>query len=93
MVNLQSRLRLAEDVSFQALGADGGSVLLSLASGYLYTCNETTAALVAALDGRRTLAEAVDELEKQFDAPRAQLEADMLAMAGRLVDEKLLAQA
>ena len=38
----QTILRLADDVTFQSLGDGQETVILSLETGTLYTCNETT---------------------------------------------------
>lgn len=90
MFTEQTRLRMAEDVSHQSLGPDQETVILSLGSGYLYTCNETTAEFLSAVDGRRTLGEVVDCLLQKYDVARERLAADVLAMAEKLVEEGLL---
>lgn len=69
---------------------DQDTVVLSLASGYLYTCNQTTASLLAAVDGQRTFGQIVDLLEQQFDVSRERLHADLLEIADRLIREKLV---
>lgn len=81
----QTRLAVAEDVSWQRVGSD--TVILSLESGYIYTCNGTTARMLELADGRRTLAEA---MLAEFDVERRELLGDLLAMAGKLLEEKLL---
>lgn len=86
----QTRLALAADVTFQGLGPRQETVILSLASGYLFTCSETTAALLRAVDGRRTVAELVDLLLREYDVLREKLRADVLSMAAQLVEKKLL---
>ena len=45
---------LSPHVSFQKLGQGEGAVVLTLHSGQLHTCNDTTAAFLSALDGKRT---------------------------------------
>ena len=89
----QTRLRLAEDASFQSLGEGNDTVILSFGSGYLYTCNDTAAAFLRAMDGRRSLDEITDLMEAEFDAPREQMEADFAALAQELVREKLVVPA
>lgn len=59
-VSQNSRLKLATDVTFQSLGPGEETVVLSLNSGYLYTCNDTAAAFLRSLDGRRRLATVID---------------------------------
>lgn len=56
----------------------------------LYTLNETGHALWKKLDGQRSLAEVVDELEQEFDAPRATLEADVVGFAAEMVRRGIL---
>jgi hypothetical protein len=43
-----------------------------------------------ALDGRRTLGQVADVLAGQFDVRLERLQADLLALAGRLLDERLI---
>ena len=88
----QTRFRLGDDVTFQSMGPGEDTVLLSLSSGYLYTCNETTEAFLGAIDGRRTMGEIVDELADQYEVPREQLHADLAALADELLREKLIAE-
>ena len=85
-----SRLALADGVTNETLGPGQDTVVLSLRSGYLYTCNETTAAFLKALDGRRTFAEVVGLLHEQFDVPRETLAGDLTALAEKLLAEKLI---
>ena len=89
----QTRFRLGDDVTFQSMGPGEDTVLLSLSSGYLYTCNETTEAFLRAIDGRRTMGEIVDELADQYEVQREQLHADLTALADELLREKLIAEA
>jgi len=84
----QSRLAVAGEVTWQTVGAD--TVVLSLESGYIYTCNATTARMLERLDGRGTLGELADAMEAEFDAPREEVLRDVLSMARQLVEEKLL---
>ena len=89
---LNSRLKLADDVTYQSLGPGSDTVVFSLNSGYLYTCNETSAAFLQALDGQRTLAEVIDTLWEQYEVPREDLTRDMTALASKLLEEKLLVE-
>jgi len=85
-------LRLADDVTFQSLGPGEETVVLSLNSGYLYTCNETTAAFLRGLDGKQSLAAVIDSLFNEFQVSRATLSKDMTALAAKLLEEKLLVE-
>jgi pyrroloquinoline quinone biosynthesis protein D len=88
-----TRLKLAGDVTFQSLGPGEETVVLSLNSGYLYTCNETTDAFLRKLDGRRPLAMVIDQLFDEFQVPREALSADMTELAAKLLEEKLIVEA
>jgi pyrroloquinoline quinone biosynthesis protein D len=83
-------LRLAEDVTYQSLGEGEDTVILSLGSGELYTCNETTTAFLAEVDGSRTLAQIIAVLAEQYEAPEEQLRADFSALADELADEGII---
>ena len=85
-------LRLAEDVTFQSVGgSEDDTVVLSLKSGYLYTCNGVTASVLTALKGRSaSLAALTDRLIEEYDVDRPQLEADLAELAEQLIDEELI---
>jgi pyrroloquinoline quinone biosynthesis protein D len=87
-----ARLKLANDVTFQSLGPGEETVVLSLNSGYLYTCNETTDAFLQRLDGRRPLAAVIDLLFNEFQVPRETLIKDMTKLAVELLGEKLIVE-
>jgi hypothetical protein len=98
MLTEDAKLKLADDVTFQSVDADQ-TVILSLTSGYLFTCNGTTASFLAAISGTgepgltatpQTFGQAIDQLAAEYDAPRDRLLADMADLVARLVEEKLL---
>ena len=93
MVSENARFRLSEDVTYQSMGGDEETVMLSLSSGYLYTCNETTESFIRALDGERTFAEVIDLLRTQYDLPRQQLLSDLQPILEELLREKLIVSA
>lgn len=90
VVEPQTRLRLNDDVTFQSLGEGQETVVLSLTSGHLYTCNDTTKAFLEALDGRRSFEKIVDLLEGQFDVRREKLQRDLAGLAEELIREGLM---
>jgi hypothetical protein len=90
MLTDQSLLRLASDVSHQSLGPDEDTVILAFRSGTLYTCNQTAAEFLSAVDGGKTFAQIVDELHATYDTPRDKLRQDLLALADRMAQEGLL---
>lgn len=85
----QTVLAVSGDVTYQPL-ADGRTVVLSLSDGQLYTCNETSRAFLAALDGRASFGDVLDRLCEQFDVPRDRLRTDLLELIEYLEREKLL---
>ena len=87
-----ARLKLANDVTFQSLGPGEETVVLSLNSGYLYTCNETTTAFLRRLDGRHPLATVIGLLFDEFQVPRETLSKDMTELAVKLLAEKLIVE-
>ena len=93
MLTDDARLKLSPDVTFQSLGKGQETAILSLKSGYLYTCNDTTARFLGAVDGKRTLQQITDVLLGEYDVPREKLLADLKGLAARLVDEKLVLEA
>ena len=90
MLDETVRLALSEDVAHQSLGEGQDAVVLSLKSGYLYTCNETTERFLNVLDGRRTLGEVVDLLGVEYDVAPETLASDLAALAEELLGEKLI---
>jgi len=92
LLSQNARLKLADDVTFQSLGPGEETVVLSLNSGYLYTCNETTDAFLRRLDGRRPLAAVIDLLFDEFQVPREALSVDMTELAAKLLEEKLIVE-
>lgn len=90
MAIANSRLRLADDVTFQSMGPGAETVMLSLGSGNLYTCNETTEAFLRALDGSRTFDQAIDKLAEQYEVAKDQLRGDLKKLTDRLLAEKLV---
>ena len=92
MVSEQTRLQLSDDATFQTMGPSQDTVLLSLSSGYLYTCNETATAFLRALNGQRTVAEIIDALAEGYDVSLHQLHSDMVELAEQLLAARLLVE-
>ena len=76
-------ISLTPAATFQPLGENEGAVVLMVDSGQLYTCNDTTVALLQAVDGARSFGAILDKLLDEFEVERAVLAADL----SRLVDE------
>ena len=90
MTNEQTILKTAADVTYQGLGEGEDTVVLSLDTGQLYTCNETAAALLSAVDGERTFGQIVDLLAGQFEVGREQLRGDLEGLVEELIREHLI---
>lgn len=57
----------------------------------LYTLNETGAFIWQMLDGSRSVAEIAVLMAERYDAPAAEIEADVQETVGSLLEAKLLA--
>ena len=79
---------LAPTASFQSLG--DSAVILRTDSGQLFTCNETTEALLRQVDGHRTVAEIIDSVLPVYDIDRESLRADVLAIVANLAAEGIV---
>ena len=93
MIDDQTVLRLADDVTFQAMADGKETVLLSMTTGRLYSCNETTAAFLQAVksaDGGKSFGEAIGELTEQYDVAAEKLREDLAGVVVSLLEEKLL---
>ncbi|MBM3860518.1 MAG: PqqD family protein [Verrucomicrobia bacterium] len=90
MLNDQTILRLADDAQFQSLGEGQQTVIVSLNSGALYTCNDTTKSFLQAMDGKKPFGQIIDALASEYEVKREKLHADMTALAEKLVKEKLV---
>jgi pyrroloquinoline quinone biosynthesis protein D len=90
MVQDATVFALAEGISCQPLGAGEGAVILTIGSGQLYTCNDTTAAFLGVVDGKRTFAEVVEDLHAAFDVSRDALYRDLAELAEALMAEGIV---
>lgn len=79
---------MAPNASFQALGE--GAVILMIDSGQLYTCNETTEALLKLIDGQRNFGAILDLLVAEYEIDRATLARDFLPVADELCSEGIV---
>jgi pyrroloquinoline quinone biosynthesis protein D len=93
MTTNDTRLFLKEDVAFQSLGDGHETVVVSLGTGFLYSCNDTTRAFLEALDGEKTLAEIGRELVAVFTVSEDKVIADLRLLADRMLAEGLISVA
>lgn len=68
-------------------------VLLDPAGGRYFDLNATGRRIWSLLAAEASLDAVLGRLEEEFEAPRPQLEADLLELVGRLASEGLVARA
>jgi len=90
MISAETLLQRASDVAYQSLGPDEDTVILSLRTGQLHTCNETTRAFLDALDRPRRFEEVLDRLHEQYDVSREKLADDMRQLVESLLREGIV---
>ncbi|HEX7076228.1 MAG TPA: PqqD family protein [Hyphomicrobiaceae bacterium] len=90
MVQDSSVLALSENVSYQPLGEGEGAVVLIIDSGQLFTCNDTTSAFLAAVDGQRSFGDVVRSLLSTFDVSHDELRNDLASLAEALQQEGIV---
>lgn len=83
-------LQRSQQMNFQSLGEGQPTVIVSLASGYLYTGNQTTHSFLQAIDGKKSFGQILEELTAEYTVSLEKLRADMSALAEKLIQEKLL---
>jgi pyrroloquinoline quinone biosynthesis protein D len=65
-------------------------VVLDPASGRYYALDEVSARIWDLCDGSRSVAAMVDDLAAEYDAPREEIEADVLSFLAELAGEGLV---
>lgn len=90
MIQPDQMINLAEGISVQHLGEDEGAVVLMLASGQLYTCNDTTAEVLRTVARNATFAEIVAALFAQFEVGEEELRQDVAAILDELAREGIV---
>jgi hypothetical protein len=90
MIDEDRILDMNEGISRQILGAGEGAVVLTIATGQLYTCNDTTAKFLESIDGKRTFGEVVDALSRTYSVPREELRTDFSELAEKLITDGIL---
>ena len=88
-MQLSDRYTVSEDVVAREVG--GEVVLLDLSSGQYFGLDAIGGRIWELLTERpHNLNELCDSIEAEYDAPRAQIETDLLALAKQLRDQKLI---
>lgn len=88
-MNIDQRFQVSDDVI--ARGVAGEMVLLDLASGLYFGLDPIGSRIWEKVSqGPCSLAEICDTIEEEFDAPREQVEGDIVALFAQLEDKKLI---
>jgi Coenzyme PQQ synthesis protein D (PqqD) len=90
MIEGSTALVLAPKIAVRRLGEEQGAVVVRVGDGQLFTCNDTTAAFLEALDGRRSLDAVVDLLHGEFEVERDRLAGELGGLAEQLLAEGLI---
>lgn len=84
----------SEDVVARVI--EGDLIIVPLTAGIgdtedaIFTLNETGRAIWDRLDGQRTLRQIIAELASKYEAPNAQLEADVVGLMGEFAKRKMV---
>ncbi len=81
MISIESSIQIGEDTVYRELG--GEAVILSLETGNYFGLNEVGLRIWQLIQDERSLRNVRDALVKEYDAPAATIEADLV----RLVEE------
>ena len=87
-MNIADRLEVSPDVVAREVG--GETMLLDLASGTYFGLDAVGSRVWQALEDGSSLTEACDKVAAEYDVARDQLESDVLALAGRLLEQGLV---
>lgn len=90
MIDPEAVLALRQDVRFRRVADEG--VVLVQEDGRVLGVNDSGARVLELMDGRRTLREIVDVLEREVDAERTAIEADVASFVARLREARALVE-
>jgi len=89
MMQLDQRFQVSDDVIAREVA--GEMVLLDLESGLYFGLDPVGSRIWDRLsEGPCSLAEVCDLVEAEFDAPRDQIERDIVALAAQFTEKKLI---
>ena len=92
LMQLSDRCTVSDDVIAREVG--GEMVLLDLSSGQYFGLDAVGSRFWELLaEGPRELSELCDSVEAEYDAPRSQIETDLMALAKQLQDQELITAA
>ena len=95
-VRMEAVYAPSEDVVAREIEAE--LIIVPLVAGIgdmedeLFTMNETGKAIWDSLDGKRTLSEIAVALSEDYDAPRGEIEQDVLGLVQELVNRRMLVE-
>jgi hypothetical protein len=95
-ISLAGVYAVSEDVVAREI--EGEIIIVPLVAGIgdmedeLFTLNDTGKAIWVRLDGQKSLRNVAAELAAEFEAPEAELEADVLGLVTELVNRKMLVE-
>ena len=89
----ENQFNFPSGVAFQQLGDDQDAVMMSLSSGYLYRCNSTATAVLAAIAAGKSDLEAAKELVELFDIDIEQAKYDVEFLLEDLCERRLVCKA
>ena len=89
-VSVQSSFKVSGDVVFREL--DREAVVLNLASGTYFGLNEVGTRIWHLIEEHAALAQVLDTIRGEYDAPPERLEQDLIRLVGELVAKGLVVQ-
>ena len=84
MIALTSVVRPCRDVRYRIIG--GEAVVVRQDAAEIVVLNETGARVLELMDGILSVAAIVDTIAEEFDAPYPDIERDVMAFIGELMD-------
>jgi hypothetical protein len=95
-VSIDAAYRPSEDLVCRDI--EGELIIVPLVAGMgdmedeLFTLNETGRAIWARLDGKKSLKAVAAELAAEYEAPRGEIEKDVIGLAEELLKRKMLVE-
>jgi hypothetical protein len=84
------RFRLAYGINYQSFGDGEEGILLSLNSGYLYSCNAVAAMFLEGVEAEKSFGTIADRLVSTFEVNYGLACRDLARLAEELMDENLI---
>lgn len=86
-LTLDQTVSVSEDAVFREL--DGEAVVLNLETGMYYGLDPVGTVIWRAIEPKGTLRQALDRVVSEFSTDHASAEADLLELAGKLIEKGL----